>query len=553
MHIAVVHGYLLRGTGSNLFTQNLCREFCRLGHRVSLFCQEPAPQDFDFVSCAFEFEPQGDRPALLWERGTPYAGKCDFYRPLLSGPLPVYVYDHYRGFTVKEYPDLTPREIETYIECNRRALASVFAANRPDLVLSQHLIMQPVYAARALRGLGRCRHYLTVHGSALNFSVRRSTLLRDYAREALTACDRVVCVSEAGREELLSFFSHDRSLEEKTAVIPVGVDVSLFSPLAEGESKASRLRPLLEGPLRAESNGDLFPSWRRFLSQAVAEASDAHGLASLLESARKDLSGRETDPEAVRSLSAINWERDAVVLYHGKFLWTKGAQLLLAAAPLVWQRHPSARFILVGFGTGRAHLEALAAALEYGRRELFVEMLSRPDLLEPGADPGSSLYARALLDMLAGGAAADDYFTAARGRVSDGVIFTGYLDHEQLKYLLPCAEVATAPSIFPEAFGLVAVEALSSGIIPLLANHSGFKEVIREVVEEFSDTFEENRFKPLFLDEELALSLAKNISAFLDHYSKMDEEGRRNVRLRAHRIAQSRYSWSAVASSYLSL
>ena len=187
MLIAVIHGYFLRGTGSNLYVQNLCREFCRLGHEVHLFCQESAPGEFDFVARAYEFPADNLEPSKVLDRETPYEGKCVAFRPDLGGLLPVYVYDDYEGFTVKEYPDLTRDELEGYLERNRLALAHVFQGRRPALVLSQHTIMQPVYAARALRGAetGGTRHFMTVHGSCLNFSVRRSETLQEYAREAV--------------------------------------------------------------------------------------------------------------------------------------------------------------------------------------------------------------------------------------------------------------------------------------------------------------------------------------------------------------------------------
>jgi len=73
------------------------------------------------------------------------------------------------------------------------------------------------------------------------------------------------------------------------------------------------------------------------------------------------------------------------------------------------------------------------------------------------------------------------------------------------------------------------------------------------VVEEFSDTFDEARFKPLFLDEELVINLAGNISTFLDYYSEMDTKDRQSIRSRARDIALAKYSWDAVARSYLAL
>src|SRR5256714_70652 len=48
-------------------------------------------------------------------------------------------------------------------------------------------------------------------------------------------------------------------------------------------------------------------------------------------------------------------------------------------------------------------------------------------------------------------------------------LFTGALEHRHLVHLLPLADVAVVPSIFPEAFGMVAAEAASAGTPPLVA------------------------------------------------------------------------------------
>ena len=259
------------------------------------------------------------------------------------------------------------------------------------------------------------------------------------------------------------------------------------------------------------------------------------------------------DAGVAQALSAVDWARELIVLYNGKFLWTKGVQVLLAAAPLVLEHHPSARFILVGFGSQRGWLEELVDALDGGDGERLRDLLSRPGEFDPEIDPGSSAYTAGLLQALEDKSFAEDYFSAARGHLRERVIFTGYLGHDHLRNLLPCAEVATAPSIFPEAFGLVAVEALACGVIPLLANHSGFSQVIREVVDEFAGTFDEERFKPLLLDSNLALNLANNINAFLEYYAEMYATERRSIRRRARAIAEEKYAWPAIARACLDL
>ena len=37
---SIFHGYLLRGTGSNIYNANLARALAALGHEVHLFCQD---------------------------------------------------------------------------------------------------------------------------------------------------------------------------------------------------------------------------------------------------------------------------------------------------------------------------------------------------------------------------------------------------------------------------------------------------------------------------------------------------------------------------------
>ena len=62
----------------------------------------------------------------------------------------------------------------------------------------------------------------------------------------------------------------------------------------------------------------------------------------------------------------------------------------------------------------------------------------------------------------------DTYFEVARQVIRpDRVIYTGYLRHGELKYLMPCCDVAIFPSKVAEAGPLVLLEAAASGCFPL--------------------------------------------------------------------------------------
>jgi glycosyltransferase involved in cell wall biosynthesis len=56
------------------------------------------------------------------------------------------------------------------------------------------------------------------------------------------------------------------------------------------------------------------------------------------------------------------------------------------------------------------------------------------------------------------------------------VLFTGPVYHEELAKIMPAADAAAVPSIFPETFGLVAAEFAAAGVVPFVSDHSGLRE-----------------------------------------------------------------------------
>src|SRR5215218_4610271 len=106
MRILIFHGYLLRGTGSNIYNAELVRALARLGHQVHLICQE--------------------RHASLPDGVT-------IQVPAIGRVLPVYVADRYEGFDAVPYPDLDDAALEHYLAVNVDAVRS---APAPDVALA---------------------------------------------------------------------------------------------------------------------------------------------------------------------------------------------------------------------------------------------------------------------------------------------------------------------------------------------------------------------------------------------------------------------------------
>jgi glycosyltransferase involved in cell wall biosynthesis len=197
MRILIFHGYLLRGTGSNIYNANLVRTLAALGHEVHLLCQDR------------HYEPPEG---------------VTVHVPDIGRVLPVYVADEYEGFDAKPFQELTDGELEHYIGANVEAVRAV---PTPDVALANHLVMGPVILARALDGAAP--YAVKIHGSALEYTVRphRERFL-PYALEGIRGANGVLVGSHHTGESLFEVLADEPGLRERTRLGPPGVDVHTF-------------------------------------------------------------------------------------------------------------------------------------------------------------------------------------------------------------------------------------------------------------------------------------------------------------------------------------
>lgn len=470
MRILIFHGYLLRGTGSNIYTANLARALTELGHEVHLFCQDRLAPDLPGVTIT-----------------TPDIGRV----------LPVYVADRYEGFDAIPFPKLDDAAIRHYLDAN---IAAVRSAPAPDVALANHLVMGPVILARALGG--HTPYAVKVHGSALEYTVRphRQRFL-PYALEGIRGASGVLVGSRHTAESLWEVLADAPSLRTRTGLGPPGVDISRFHPRPRGE--AARALNALADKLAATT--------------PAAWGGEAGAAAAL----------RQLDPR-----------RDRIVSYLGKLIAAKGVDLLLAAWPLVVARVPDARLLVVGFGTYRQALGQFVEAL--GRRDMdgLRDIATRGRTLE-GGPPGELKYLRAFLDR------ADDAWLRAAPAAAARIHFTGRIEHDDLPGLLPVCEAQVMPSTFPEAFGMVAVEAAACGALPLSAGHSGMAEVTATLAPALPDVL-----RPL-LSFEVGPGAVEAIAARLIAWLTLDAAERARARTALAEEATRRYSWQSVANAVI--
>jgi glycosyltransferase involved in cell wall biosynthesis len=422
--ILLWHGYLLGGTGSNVYTRSLARAWRRLGHEVVVFCQEPHPDRYDL------------------------AGATVVRPDLAGGPLPVFVLDRYEDVEARLVQDLSGREREDFVERNAASVRTHLPA---DFLLVNHVLLgAPVGAAVGMPFV------VKAHGSELEFSLRGNRELAAWAREKLAGASAIVAGTEHVKRALAEITGPGAHLE-RTRVVPPGVDVEELTPEPREEALAGLLREARADPPNPGRRDERLP-----------------------------------DPGNAERLERFLAGDEPTVAYVGKLSREKGVHLLLEALA----RLRRVKAVIVGFGPERDALEGLAA-------RLF-------------ADEAESRAA-----------------------------FTGPLEHRHLRHLWPLADASVTPSVFPEAFGMVAAEAAACGSPPLVARHSGLAEVAATVAAEYPERL---RHLVAFRPDDAA-----DLAVKLSEIVALPEPEWDLLARGARRAATSNFGWERVAALILSL
>jgi glycosyltransferase involved in cell wall biosynthesis len=189
-------------------------------------CQETRAGEFEFVDALGDFAPD-NRSYHVKESGRGGArGRLQLVRPFIGKVLPVYVYDEYEGFEAKRFVDLDDVELERYTSANIRALVTAIEEFNPDAIITGHEVMGPYIAREACRRTGT-RYLAKLHGSALEYAVKKQERYRHYAIEGLSAASVVVGGSHYMVREAASVIP---GWEQHSQVVNPGCDVDLFHP-----------------------------------------------------------------------------------------------------------------------------------------------------------------------------------------------------------------------------------------------------------------------------------------------------------------------------------
>jgi glycosyltransferase involved in cell wall biosynthesis len=212
MRVLLWHGYLLGGTGSNVYSRALAREWSNAGHDVVVVCQERAAGQYDL----------GDAQVVNVD--------------LPGRRLPVFVMDRYAGLEPKFLQDFSDAEKRAYVDANAATLRELLPA---DLVFANHVLMGgPVGAATG------APFRIKAHGSELEYSMRGRPDLARWAAEALAGADATYVGSAHIRQVLEDVTGH----VERVYEVPPGVDVDEFTLRPRDEAIAALIEEAAKDP-----------------------------------------------------------------------------------------------------------------------------------------------------------------------------------------------------------------------------------------------------------------------------------------------------------------
>jgi glycosyltransferase involved in cell wall biosynthesis len=501
--VLIWHGWLLEGSGSNVYTARVAEVLRASGNDVVVVCQEPHPERYPWIDAWATLDANG--PSTLTESGAERTGgRCVLLRPRIGDLLPVFVIDRYEGFaTVRRFVDLTDEQLRSYLATNVGALRAAVAWHDSRVVIAGHAIPGPVIAGRAL---GPGRYVAKVHGSDIEYAIREQDRYVQLAHEGLTGARAVIGGSRDVLERCEALVPGISGL---LYVIPPGVDTDAFRPRSRRDALLETADLLDDDPCSVRGRpASLDPQVVDALARRDKGAIDA--LAGTYDQG-------VPDPDAWATLRRLAGSNRPVVGYLGKLIPQKGVELLLAAREALPQ-DPVA--LIVGFGSHREWLTALAIALR-NRDGEALEWLST---------------GRIDVDLSTLG---DRHHTGDDANV----LFTGRLDHRYAPGAVAAMDVLVVPSILDEAFGMVAAEGAAAGALPMVARHSGLAEV--------AEALEGDVGRPGLFSFEPGPGAGTRLAAGIDRLLSLPARERGELRRAVSAFVAGAWSWDRTAALLL--
>jgi glycosyltransferase involved in cell wall biosynthesis len=516
MRIGILHGWFLSGSGSNVYVQNTAKTLWELGHDVHVFCLEREAAKYQFVSQVIIHDEVGN---IIQSRMYSKKGIV-VHVPDIGKTLPVFVWDAYPSFDrVVEFVKIDRKTVHMYLE---QYVKSILESGEFDVLHANHAIMMPIVARQVKEKIGT-PYVIALHGSAIVYAVEKHPACFEYALQGLEKAESVLVGNKYFKSRVLETFAQNNpEIVNKIVVVPLGVDTSTFLPWPN-EMNQEGLKSILVQKTEQFLGRTTKQSER--IRQLFSYWVENNEISSEVFKYVEQYSQKHPDADLTKRLS--NLDRNIpTVIYVGRLILGKGIQdLLVSFCELAENRN--VQLVVVGAGPIREWLEGFVWFRKQGLDSMikpWIEVarknIAGHKMLETISSWLGNIHQWQPLPELK-------------------VVFTGFMDHSLLRHVLPCADIAVFPSLIPESFGLVALEAAASGVIPLVSDFSGLKDSAMKFEEQIPELKEgmlrfplepNNRIQILSKRIDDALILSKN----------------KSIQDKVRMVCEKIYSWNSV-------
>jgi len=531
MKIGLFHGYNLGGSGSNEYTRYLAKALIAEGAEVHLICREPEAESLGFIDIAHRYDGEGDAQ-LLFDNSSAHAASdqkplCYLHEMPNSSISPVYVTDKQREGVVKSFTNLSDSELAEYHDISCIALKAILTEHSLDILHCNHVTYQPQIAEQVCMETNT-PYIIYPHGSAIEYTVKTDERYFNKVRESLQLTDGLIIGNNEVKQRLVNLYPELKNqIDEKSQIVGVGVDTSLFTSCAESDRQKS-----LDSLISMQLGGGKPAA----LTRELEEKLDAGNINAVTEY-RNNYVQKLADEEISEKLTKIDLN-SPVLLFVGALTAGKGLQGLLCAMCTALKQKPDLQLVIVGAGAYRETLEGLVHLLSTRNLPMLKSIASQGFDLDFSDNTGAWEDVEYYLENHA-----DDLLECA-DRLKDNVHFVGRLNHDQLKHLFPVVDLAVFPSVVPEAYPLVLMESLSNGVLPMVSYFSGFTDGI----DELADVIPEDLLSLM----RIPMDNNKRISVMADNLDKiLSSDQFRDIRPRLREVAQDRYDWSLRAEQMI--
>ena len=435
----------------------------------------------------------------------------------------------------KQFINLTDLEREQYHHYTELQLKKIIQTYQIDVMLVNHLVYNPVIASPVCKQAG-IPFAIIPHGSSIEYVIKKDEKYKKLALNPLLQTDSIIVGSEEMKQRIAYRYSEfEQELQKKFIRISIGVETALFRPI-NFEEREQTVISVIQELTSSTTNQE---QGKQIDETKTEDNPIFRNLDEVLESMKRVEKGDINKPDAnlAVKLQQIPWRNGKIIVFLGALISAKGIHSLITAFASIVQKHPGTHLLIIGSGFFRSPLEAIIECISDGNIELLQQ------IAEVGFDIDNSGLAGPFQDLLA-------YLEEDKNikllkksgkRFKENVQLLGRINHSILNRIFPCADVAVFPSSVSEAYMLVLLESLASGVLFMASNKAGNKALIDELEgtlgEEITD-----RMRIPAEDGERIFGIEERICEALDNVEKL-----REMKQKLRDVAVEKYDWKSTA------